>query len=196
VQNIKNVLATNGTGTYTVSAWMKKETTSTTGKITVMLKYGGVSYYFGVSAGINSTGWTQVTGPLNLSWTGTLEDATFYLETVSNQENFFADNCSLIKGTSPTIARLTNDLSMSVSDPSATVQIYPNPASGEINVFLGEFWKKDSELRILSISGKELIVKKINSSRQKIDLRGQPSGIYILQVNNKNQRIMQKIVKK
>jgi aryl-phospho-beta-D-glucosidase BglC (GH1 family) len=196
VQNIKNVLATNGTGTYTLSAWMKKETTSTTGKITVMLKYGGVSYYFGVSAGINSTGWTQVTGPLNLSWTGTLEDATFYLETVSNQENFFADNCSLIKGTSPTIARLTNDLSMSVSDPSATVQIYPNPASGEINVFLGEFWKKDSELRILSISGKELIVKKINSSRQKIDLRGQPSGIYILQVNNKNQRIMQKIVKK
>lgn len=197
VQNIKNVLATNGSGTYTVSAWMKKETSSTTGKITVMLKYGGVSYYFGVSAGINSTGWTQVSGQLNLSWTGTLEDATYYLETVSNQENFFADNCYLAKGTGAVMTRMpSGNISIKEDEFSSAVRVFPNPVGDEITIYLGEFWGKDAQISLITKDGRALITKKINGKVQKINLRGKPSGLYILQVYDKNNRVLHKIFKK
>jgi len=64
-----------------------------------------------------------------------------------------------------------------------SIKIYPNPAKGYINVSGNESIKGMS---IIDISGREVFhLTPINpeSSIQKIDLKGIPSGIYFIRVD-------------
>jgi hypothetical protein len=67
---------------------------SATAKVTVMVR-GDSTSYFGVTCSANSTSWTKCSGTQNITWSGTLQEATFFVETTSGTTSYYADDCVL-----------------------------------------------------------------------------------------------------
>ena len=98
-QSVTSAL-TNNTS-YTASVWMRSQSGSPTGRVTLALTAGGTTSYVNLAQGaVNSSGWTQLTGTTTVSWSGTLSSATFYVETAAGTDNFYIDNASLVSNTS------------------------------------------------------------------------------------------------
>ena len=86
---------TNGKS-YTTTVFMRTQTGSPTGKVTLMLTANGTTNFITLAEGaVNSSGWTQLTGTTTVSWTGTLSSARFYVETLSGTDSFFIDDASM-----------------------------------------------------------------------------------------------------
>jgi lysophospholipase L1-like esterase len=86
---------TNGKS-YTTSAWIRTQSGSVTGKLTLALTANGTTNYVTLAQGaINSSGWTQLSGTTTVSWSGTLTSARFYAETASGTDNFYLDDASM-----------------------------------------------------------------------------------------------------
>jgi len=92
-QDITNVLATNGQGTYTLEAWVRMASGSARAKVTVMVR-GDSTSYFGVTCSAN-TSWKKCSGTRNITWSGTLQKATFFVKTTSGTTSYYADDCVL-----------------------------------------------------------------------------------------------------
>lgn len=45
------------------------------------------------------SGWTKISGVVNLQWTGTLNEAYWYVETAAGTASFLLDGCWFNKGT-------------------------------------------------------------------------------------------------
>ncbi|MGI5191819.1 non-reducing end alpha-L-arabinofuranosidase family hydrolase [Promicromonospora sp. CA-289599] len=91
---------TNNTS-YTASAWVRSQSGTPTGRITLALTAGGTTSYVNLAQGaVNSSGWTQLTGTTTVSWSGTLSSATFYVETAAGTDNLYIDDASLVSNTS------------------------------------------------------------------------------------------------
>jgi hypothetical protein len=99
-QTIKTALQNNGPGVYTVSAFLKLAAGTDLGRIQIGLTVGGTTTFPTVTGTIQSNGWTEVTGTVNLDWSGTLEDARFYVNTETSTATLYVDDCSLKKGSS------------------------------------------------------------------------------------------------
>lgn len=95
-QDITADLHNNGQGNYYLQAWFRMVSGSATAKATIQVKANTTSY-FGVTCSANSTGWVKCSGIKNITWSGTLQSATFYLETTSGTASFYADDCVLHK---------------------------------------------------------------------------------------------------
>lgn len=197
VQNIRSALVAQGTGTYDISAWVRKESGSGTAKVTVMIRYGGTSYYHGVTGSFNSTSWSQVSGQVSLNWTGTLEDATFYVETIGETGNFFADNASLTKSGG---AREAVSHETEIRRPDAHLYefyVYPNPVEDRLSVLLTPEWNNDAVLEVVNSRGEIFTTRHLTSERTILDLSSaSPSGIYLLRVSNGVRSSAKKVVKK
>jgi lysophospholipase L1-like esterase len=86
---------TNGK-TYTTTTWMRTQTGSPVGKLTLAVTANGTTNYVTLAQGaINSSGWTQLTGTATISWSGTLSSARFYAETTSGTDSFYIDDASM-----------------------------------------------------------------------------------------------------
>jgi hypothetical protein len=86
---------TNGKS-YTTNVWMRTQTGSVTGKVTLALTANGTTSYRTLAQGaVNASGWTQLTGTASVSWSGTLTSARLYVETTSGTDNFFVDDASM-----------------------------------------------------------------------------------------------------
>jgi len=79
----------------TVSVWVRSQTGTPTAKATVRLTASTTTYVNLASAAINSTGWTQLTGTVPVSWSGTLTGVLFYVETAAGTDNIYIDDASL-----------------------------------------------------------------------------------------------------
>jgi hypothetical protein len=91
---------TNNTS-YTASVWVRSQSGTPTGRITLALTAGGTTSYVNLAQGnVNSSGWTQLTGTTTVSWSGTLSSATFYVETAAGTDNLYIDDASLVSNTS------------------------------------------------------------------------------------------------
>lgn len=91
---------TNNTS-YTASVWVRSQSGTPTGRITLALTAGGTTSYVNLAQGnVNSSGWTQLTGTTTVSWTGTLSSATYYVETAAGTDNLYIDDASLVSNTS------------------------------------------------------------------------------------------------
>ncbi|MCE9612835.1 MAG: DUF4038 domain-containing protein [Lentisphaerae bacterium] len=99
-QTITSALLANGQGDYTVSAYLKLATGTDTGRIQIGLTVGGDTTFPTVATSITASGWTKVTGTLPLTWSGTLTDARFYVNTGTYATEIYVDDCSLQKGAS------------------------------------------------------------------------------------------------
>jgi hypothetical protein len=126
-KNILSALQASGKGSYEIKLRAKNATTTADIKPTIRLKTGGVNTYyaFGVSVG---TSWTEVSGALELNWSGTLQEAEFYIAGTNATETFSVDAISVelgfARGTdwyvSPTGSDLNNGTS--TSTPFQTIQ--------------------------------------------------------------------------
>jgi len=79
----------------TVSVWVRSQTGTPTGIATLRLTASTTTYVQLASAAINSTGWTQLTGTVPVSWSGTLTGVLFYVETAAGTDNIYIDDASL-----------------------------------------------------------------------------------------------------
>jgi lysophospholipase L1-like esterase len=86
---------TNGKS-YTTSVWMRTQTASATGKVTLAVTANGTTSFVTLAQGaVNSSGWALLTGTATVSWSGTLSLARFYVETTSGTDSFFIDDASM-----------------------------------------------------------------------------------------------------
>jgi len=79
----------------TVSVWVRSQTGTPTAKATLRLTAGSTTYVNLASAAINSTGWTQLTATVPVSWSGTLTGVLFYVETAAGTDNIYIDDANL-----------------------------------------------------------------------------------------------------
>jgi arabinoxylan arabinofuranohydrolase len=93
-QNVATSNFVNGQN-RTVSVWVRSQTGTPTGRATLRLTASSTTYVTLASATINSTGWTQLTGTVPVSWSGTLTGVLFYVETVAGTDNIYIDDASL-----------------------------------------------------------------------------------------------------
>ncbi|HZM84745.1 MAG TPA: carbohydrate binding domain-containing protein [Candidatus Limnocylindrales bacterium] len=81
---------------YTTSVWMRTQTGTPTGKVTLALTANGTTNYRTLAQGaVNPSGWTQLTGTTTVSWTGTLASARFYVETTTGTDSFYIDDTTM-----------------------------------------------------------------------------------------------------
>jgi lysophospholipase L1-like esterase len=86
---------TNGKS-YTTNVWMRTQSGSPTGKVTLAVTANGTTNYLTLAQGaVSSSGWTLLTGTTTVSWSGTLSSARFYTETSSGTDSFFVDDASM-----------------------------------------------------------------------------------------------------
>jgi hypothetical protein len=94
-QTVTSVLANEAS--FTTSIWMRTQSGTPTGKVTLQVTANGTTNYFTLAQGaVNASGWTQLTGTTTVSWTGTLSSATLYVETVAGTDGFSIDDASLV----------------------------------------------------------------------------------------------------
>jgi hypothetical protein len=85
---------TNGRS-YTTNVWMRTQSGTPTGKVTMAVTANGSTNYIQLAAGgVNSSGWTLLSGTATISWSGTLSSARFYVETTSGTDSFYIDDAS------------------------------------------------------------------------------------------------------
>jgi len=96
-QVITSSVVANGQGNYNATLKMKLASGSDTGNIQIGLNYGGTWYYIDAAGSVNSSGWSTVGGTVNLTWTGTLTEARYYVNTASTTSDIYIDDCSLKK---------------------------------------------------------------------------------------------------
>lgn len=94
LRSITSVLNSNGPGYYTFSAYMRIASGSAVGRIQV--ENNGA--WSDITAPITSTGWTKVSGSINMTWS-TLTSATFAINTTDSFADLYIDDCSLQKTT-------------------------------------------------------------------------------------------------
>ena len=81
---------------YATRVWMRTQSGSPTGKVTLALTANGTTNYITLAQGVvNSSGWTQLVGTTTVSWSGTLSSARFYVETTAGTDSFFIDDASM-----------------------------------------------------------------------------------------------------
>jgi hypothetical protein len=130
---------TNNT-TYTSSVWVRTQSGTPTARITLAVTANGTTSYITLaSATVNSTGWTQLSGSANVSWSGTFSNARWYVETAAGTDGLYIDDASLTGGAagptptkSPTPSGGTCDLP-STYRWSSTGSL-ANPASGYVSL--------------------------------------------------------------
>ena len=103
---------------YSVSVWVRSQTGTPTAKATIRLTASTTTYINMASAAINSTGWTQLTGTVPVTWSGTLTGVLFYVETAAGTDNLYIDDTSLSAGS---------------AGPTATPTRTPTPIVGPSN---------------------------------------------------------------
>ncbi len=75
------------------------------------------------------------------------------------------------------------------------VQMYPNPAKGEVNLNLIASKTMDSEVIVRSITGSEVLKKEFKATEQiKIDLSDQVTGIYLVTLKTAEKSVVKKLI--
>ncbi|GAA3828886.1 hypothetical protein GCM10022226_57180 [Sphaerisporangium flaviroseum] len=93
-QNVTAQL-TNGKS-YTTSVWVRSQSGTPSAKATLALTANGTTNYLQLTPAqtVNTGGWTLLTGTATVSWTGTLTNASFYVETAAGTDGLYIDDAS------------------------------------------------------------------------------------------------------
>jgi hypothetical protein len=109
-------------------------------------------------------------------------------------------------GTFTVTVTMTNDCGTETETTSITIidytgvaentieglEVYPNPASSTVNISVAN--AENSELRVFSISGAEVVERTAFNSNTKVDVSGWERGVYFLAVTNAGITTTQKVV--
>lgn len=78
-----------------------------------------------------------------------------------------------------------------------TIKIYPNPTEGQLKVEVSDFEEcKSVGLTVVNMQGQIVLKKKMSSATDDLDMSGEASGLYILQINIDGENSSWKIIKK
>ncbi|WP_066367873.1 family 43 glycosylhydrolase [Herbidospora mongoliensis] len=93
-QNVTTQL-TNGRS-YATSVWVRSQSGTPSAKATLTLTANGTTSYLQLTPAqtVNANGWTQLTGTATVSWTGTLTNASLYVETAAGTDGLYIDDAS------------------------------------------------------------------------------------------------------
>ncbi|MCG5221036.1 family 43 glycosylhydrolase [Streptosporangium soli] len=93
-QNVTSQL-TNGKS-YTTSVWVRSQSGTPSAKATLAVTANGTTNYHQLTPAqtADTNGWTQLTGTATVSWTGTLTNASLYVETAAGTDGLYVDDAS------------------------------------------------------------------------------------------------------
>ncbi|WP_425953860.1 non-reducing end alpha-L-arabinofuranosidase family hydrolase [Xylanimonas sp. McL0601] len=93
---------TNNTN-YTGSVWVRSASGSPAARLTLRVTVGSTSSYVTLDQkSVSSSGWTELTGTKDVSWSGTLASASFYVETADGTDSLYVDDASLVSNSTST----------------------------------------------------------------------------------------------
>lgn len=81
-----------------------------------------------------------------------------------------------------------------VENVTSSVNIFPNPASKEVNLQFNGPWKYPVQVQILDQSGNTLQVKQLKSAEQPLNVESLAQGFYILKAQSGNAGAVEKLV--
>ncbi|GAT70450.1 glycoside hydrolase [Planomonospora sphaerica] len=86
---------TNGRS-YTTDVWVRSQSGTPGAKATLALTANGTTSYLQLTPAqtVGTGGWTRLTGTATVSWTGTLTNASFYVETTAGTDGLYVDDAS------------------------------------------------------------------------------------------------------
>ncbi len=94
-------LLQNG-ASFTTSVWMRTQSGTPTARVTLQVTANGTTNYIVLAQGVvNASGWTQLTGTVTVSWTGTLSSARLYVETAAGTDGYYIDDTSFVNNSTP-----------------------------------------------------------------------------------------------
>ncbi|MEM6804254.1 MAG: PKD domain-containing protein [Bacteroidota bacterium] len=82
-------------------------------------------------------------------------------------------------------------------DELLSIQVYPNPSDGVFYLEYEDIRAKKMEIEVFDIRGKRIWSQSIqspaNKSKEQINLKGSPPGVYLLNITTEDQRFVKKI---
>jgi hypothetical protein len=192
-QVITTVLSSSGSGSYYAEAFVRMASGSDLVRITIKYTIGGVAYFASTPAiSVGKSTFAKVSGTLNINLTGPLQQAVYYIETVSGKTNFYTDQCLLNKassGLSP--LRLADDQEEKIMEDE--IQVFPNPVTGEeINIDFGTASIPEKiNIQLLDITGKVVMDLQSESERMvKLHADGLKHGLYFLNIKGPSSQVI------
>jgi hypothetical protein len=76
---------------------------------------------------------------------------------------------------------------------NSTFQLYPNPNNGEFTITTKELGK--AKLEIYNVAGQLIFSKSLHQQEEKVNLKNQPKGLYLIKVSSGNDIITEQMVK-
>jgi len=99
-QSVTSLLQ-NG-ASFTTIVWMRTQSGTPTAKVTLQVTANGTTNYVTLAQGVvNASGWTQLTGTVTVSWSGTLSSARLYAETTAGTDSYYIDDASFVNNSTP-----------------------------------------------------------------------------------------------
>jgi hypothetical protein len=75
------------------------------------------------------------------------------------------------------------------------VTAFPNPASSQVTVQLGQYGNAVSQLTLRNGQGQTLLSEPVQGTERTLDLIPYPAGLYLLTLSNESGRVTRKITK-
>ena len=81
---------------YATTVWVRAQSGAPSARATLAVTANGSTSFIQLApaTAVSSTGWTLLSGTATVSWSGTLSNATLYVETASGTDSFFIDDAS------------------------------------------------------------------------------------------------------
>jgi hypothetical protein len=139
---------------------------------------------------------TTIAAPLLGGYTGTASPGTVTGTSGALTLHFVSDPFVNNAGFSSTWTCVQNTGILPVTDDLSSIEIYPNPSKGIINLKMNQFENlKMESAEICNVYGKRIHSQIFKSLSLQIDLSSQPSGIYFLYIKTEDGLIVKKIIK-
>jgi len=199
-QDITEILLEHGPGYYTSSAFMKAPAdTGFKGKVTVQITVGGEKFYLGAGDTIPPGEWKQISNNLLINWEGILQNAVFYVETVSPYTgDFYCDNASLTIDSllTPPTAVVRNE---AISVDYELSQNYPNPFYQNTSIQFRIAKPGLYQLIVYDIQGqviRRIVDRDLQAGGYNVDFHAEtlPPGTYFYRLRGQKVNLTRKMV--
>lgn len=109
-----------------------------------------------------------------------------FVTTNGNGNNLFIDNINL-EQTSPTAVRALNSVDQ--------LQMFPNPASSQVNIEFSNSSKEPVQVYISDVTGKRVWSKEMVSDSKRIELQPElPAGTYLIQIERADSKWVKSLI--
>jgi len=79
-------------------------------------------------------------------------------------------------------------------DLNKSISIYPNPASGYVQIKFVSLPENGAEFQLFDVTGKQILNRKLLSNLEVINIENLPAGVYFIKTSIKSQSNTTKLV--